>query len=401
MKRAETGVDGIANKKVAIIGAGHGGQTIAGVYASLGYDTWLYNHRSRARRIEKIGKRGNTITLDVKSHCNTHGVVREGTFRLGGATYDIGEALKGAALVHIPTSDLAYGEIAAAMARSLDPGSSIILHSCGLGAALEVKEALKRNGCEADGLTIAETSWLPYSTRVKTANGSSDDGNVEVNLVKKGGSVGALPFNETRRIARAMADFFPFSAARNPLEPALNNLGHVFHLPVMLCNTDKWLGKKQWRFYADGYSNPDARELVEELEEERIEMARELGVKIQTSREFLKRSYGIRDIKKPLGKILKDFGYYGRTGPHSASLKAAVSMGLGLRQITEEYYCKLMPLLELARSLKLDTPAMEKTYRMGLELGLKPEKHARKLASLGISRRNAVRDLYEAYSFDE
>lgn len=384
--------------KVTIIGAGHGGQTIAGVYASLNYPTTLYNHKSSAKRIEKILQKENKLTIEVLPHCNTHNVVSAGIFQLENATYNISDALKDAPLIHISTSDLQYTKIAQTIAPHLCESSTIFLYSCGLGSALEMKNTLKKNGCKMKNITIAEISALPYSTRVKNKGADSDDGEVEVNLVKKNITLSTLPFLETNKSCLQVHDFFPFTSAKNPLEPALENLGHVFHLPVMFYNIEKWTGKKHWGFYADGYSNKKSKKMVLLLEKERQLIASTIGFHTQTANEFLFNSYGVNTPENKLGEALQKFGYHGRLGPHSDSIEKAISIENGLRQITEEYYCKLHPLLELSRSLKIPTPAMEEVYEFGKEIGLEPNKYARSLFDQGLSKNNLLNDLYTAYA---
>ena len=212
--------------------------------------------------------------------------------------------------------------------------------------------------------------------------------------------MGTLPFWRTKKTVNNVRDFFPFTQALNPLEPALDNLGHVFHLPVMLYNTALWLGEKPWRFYVDGYANPQAQRMVSLLEQERQAIALALKIKTQTAQEFLLSSYGVFTKNDDLGETLRTFGYYERKGPHANSLEEAISIENGLRQITEEYYCKLCPLLEFSHALELSSPAMDELYEQGKELGLQPKKFARNLNNLGIPKKNPLPKLYSAYGYE-
>lgn len=101
--------------KIAVIGAGNGGQSIAGYLALRGYETSLYDIDVQKMDILKQ-KGGIELTGRI-----------EGFGKIDCITTDIAEAVKGAQIVMVTTVANAHRAVAKSMATYVEEGQVIIL----------------------------------------------------------------------------------------------------------------------------------------------------------------------------------------------------------------------------------------------------------------------------------
>ena len=140
--------------KISVVGAGNGGQALAGYLAMKGFDVSLFN-RSRRRIYPIIQTRSIKI----------EGSVVEGEYKISFATTKIDEAIKGRKLILIVVPAFAHKELAEKMVPFLEDGQIIVLNPGRTGGALEFYNVLKSKGLKKD-VIIAEAQTFIFASRM-------------------------------------------------------------------------------------------------------------------------------------------------------------------------------------------------------------------------------------------
>lgn len=260
--------------RFAVIGAGNGGQAMAGHLALMGLEVCLYN-----RNVDKIRdiKISGGILLEG---------IEEGFGHISIITGDIEEAISGADVVMVTVPASAHRDIAKLCLPYLKDGQVIILNPGRTGGALEFLNIIKSGGCDID-IIIAEAQTFVYACRVTAP------GKVKIFSVKNEVSLAAVPADMTQYVIGLLSDVYPqFVPAENVLETSLNNVGAVFHPAPTLLNCGRIeYTHGGFEYYIQGIT-PSVAEVLEHIDSERVRVARALGVRAVTALEWLRVSYG-------------------------------------------------------------------------------------------------------------
>jgi opine dehydrogenase len=227
--------------QIAVIGAGHGGKSMAADLASRGYAVRLYNRSYE--HIEAIAQRGGIeVTLE-------DGRQEFGQLRL--VTSDIAAALEGADLVMVVIPASGHRDVALACAPHLRDGQCLVLNPGRTGGALEFRQVLRETGCTAD-VVIAEAETFLFTSR--------SNGPAEAHIFRRKNTLplAALPSTRTHEVLDILQEVYPqFIAAPNVLYTSLNNMGAVFHPALTLLNAG-WIEASggDFEFYIDGPVGP-------------------------------------------------------------------------------------------------------------------------------------------------
>ncbi|MDB5816705.1 MAG: Opine dehydrogenase, partial [Rhizobacter sp.] len=138
--------------KIAILGGGHGCYAAAADLAEAGHEVRLW--RRDAAALQAVVEAGSIVLKDAAG-------VREVPIPL--ATADIGQALRGAELIVLPTPAVAQEDIARAMAPHLVDGQVVFLPPGTFGSYVMAR-IVREAGNMAD-VAWAETGTLPYLAR--------------------------------------------------------------------------------------------------------------------------------------------------------------------------------------------------------------------------------------------
>ncbi len=214
----------------AVLGAGCGGQAIAGYLALRGHDVSLFN-RSPSR-IAAFQDRGY-----IK--------VRDKVNGLGALSYigtDLAEAVAGRDVIMVVTTADAHRPLTQKMAPYLQDGQTILLNPGRTFGALEVSHTIRQAGCTAD-VIIGEANTLVYVARVTVP------GTAVIKAIKKTVSISAVSADDTPYLVSQLDGVYPqFTAAASFLETSLGNIGAVFHPTIALLNRDRILSKVPFDF---------------------------------------------------------------------------------------------------------------------------------------------------------
>jgi len=341
----------------AVLGAGCGGQAVAGYLAFRGHDVALYN-RSHGR-IAACRDRGY---IEVRGKVNG----------LGALSYigtDLAAAMADREIIMVVTTADAHRPLAQKMAPHLRDGQVILLNPGRTFGALEVSHALRQAGCTAD-VVVGEANTLVYVSRVVVP------GTAVIKAIKEMVSISAVLAADTPYLVSRLCNVYPqFAAAASFLETSLGNIGAVFHPAIVLLNKDRILSKVPFDFYRDGVTRETARHL-ERIDCERKAVSTALGHRPLSITKWLGSRYGLEpaDIYTML-----------RSNPSYHNLPAPTT--LDHRYLWEDVPMGLVPISDAADAVGVDTPAINHLIdeASGI-LGRDFRNEGRTLEKLGLPR---------------
>ncbi len=351
--------------KIAVIGAGNGGQALAAVLAMRGNEVALYNRsQSRIQPILKSKK------LKVEGESG-------GTARLKYVGTDMEKAVSDAELIMVVVPAFAHAEVARKLSKFISEGQIIILNPGRTGGALEFDKILKECGVRNKAI-LAEAQTFLFASRI------SGPGMVRIFRIKNAVPVAVLPSKDNELLMPVIGDVIPeFTLADNVLYTSFNNIGAIFHPGAIIMNAG-WIESTHgdFQFYLDGISPAVAR-VLEEVDRERCEVTSKLGVQAMGAREWLDYAYDARgeDLSNA---IHNNEGYRGIMAPIS----------MENRYIIEDVPMSLVPMSCFGKKLGVDTKTMDSVINIaGAIMGKDFWKEGRNIERLGV-KDMSVEDLW-------
>ncbi len=321
---------------ICVVGAGNGGLAMAGHLGVLGFDVRLFN-------------RTDAALSGVRWHGGVHmsGAVH-GFGPVALATSDISLALRGADLVMIVTPATAHAELARCMAPYLEDGQVVVLNPGRTGGALEFRRVLGLLGARGEPV-IAEAQTLLYASRAISRH------EARIFKIKNGVPVAALPSYWTPEVLNLLDSAFPqFIAGSNVLATSLENIGAVFHPALTILNAG-WIEatRGDFDYYLQGIT-PSVAIFLEKVDEDRMAVARRLGVRSSTAREWLYLSYDAPGDTL-YEAIHNTAAYRGIKAPQS----------IAHRYISEDVPMSLVPISSIGAMLGVPTPSIDMVIELG------------------------------------
>jgi len=328
----------ISPSRYTVIGAGHGGKTMAAHLSLLGAEVILYNRTQE--HIQVIKARGG---IEMESYeGGPHGFAK---IKL--ATSDLEAALKDAEVIMVVVPSSAHADIAKLAAPHLKDGQIVILHPGRTCGAIEFERVLRRSGCDADVL-ISEAETFIYAAR------SDGPAQARIFRIKEAVPLAALPATRTQDVLDAIEPAYPqFIDGGNVLNTGLNNMGAIFHPALTLLNAG-WIESTygDFQFYIDGVT-PAVSRLLEVLDRERVTVASSLGIRARTAQEWIKMAYNTQG--KDLHEAIHNQpGYYGIKAPST----------LNHRYIFEDVPMSLVPIASFADRYGVSVRGMDSIIRL-------------------------------------
>ncbi|PNR93680.1 NAD/NADP-dependent octopine/nopaline dehydrogenase family protein [Petrotoga sp. 9PWA.NaAc.5.4] len=316
--------------KIAVVGAGNGGQALAGYLAMKGFDVSLFN-RSK-RRISPI----------IESHkIKIEGQI-EGDFKVSFATTNMEEAIKGRKLIMVVVPAFAHKDIAKKMAPFLEDGQIVVLNPGRTGGALEFRNILKQEEVKKD-VIIAEAQTFIFASRM------SNPGVAKVFRIKNAVPVSALPATRNPELEEVLRQVIPeFDVVSSVIYTSFNNIAVVFHPATLILNAarvETTAGK--FEFYFEGIS-PSVAKVLEKIDEERCQVMKLFNVEPMTAKEWLNYAYDVRG-RNLYEAIRNNSGYRGIFAPTS----------LDNRYLLEDIPMSLVPMASFGEEFNVKTPIID------------------------------------------
>lgn len=321
--------------RFAVLGAGHGGLAMAGHLAVMGFYVNLWNRSPE--RVEHVSLRGG-IEVDGEV---------EGFGRPQIATANIRKAIKGVDVAMIVVPAFGHADLARLLAPVLEDGQVIVLNPGRTGGALEFVHVLRERKCSADVL-VAEAQTLIYVAR------HLEPTKAHIFQIKNEVPVAALPAYKTSEVLRALSPAFPqFVAGGNVLQTSLDNIGSMFHPAVTVLNAARIESTHgDFEYYLEGIT-PSVARVLEDIDMERMEVAKELGIRAHRAKDWLYQAYASSGATL-YEAIQTTPGYKGVRAPAM----------LAHRYIREDVPMSLVPIASLGEHLGVQLPTTRSLIHM-------------------------------------
>ena len=345
--------------KIAVIGAGNGGQAIAGYAALNGYEVSLFD-----RNEAKVNE------LQLKGTIELRGQIK-GVGYISHFTYNIGEAVADADLVMVTTVANAHAEVARSMAPYIKEGQIIILNPGRTCGALVFKQALNRVGVN-NRYYLGEAQTLVYACRI------IENGVVNVIGVKDDVLLAALPATDSDHIIEKIKPLYScFIKTDNVLRTGLENIGAIFHPCVCLFNAATIERQNEFYFYRD--MTDQVATFIEKFDAERLAVGKAYGIELLCVREWIKFAYNDTEGDTLCERMKNNPAYYDIKGPGS----------IFTRQLTEDIPTGVLPIMELGKAAGVPTPLFQSMISV-IESLLDMDFHTegRSLKNLGLEGMN-------------
>ncbi|MCM1141008.1 MAG: NAD/NADP octopine/nopaline dehydrogenase family protein [Muribaculum sp.] len=314
---------------IAVIGAGNGGQALAGHLSYMGHRVRLYD-----RNLEKVNKLNKTKTIKLVGALNVEGKIEF-------ASVDIGKVIEGADLIMVATTAVAHHPLASQMVPLLTDGQVIILNPGRTCGALEFKNTLNESGLTSR-VYVAEAQTLIYACRIiKT-------GEVNIIGVKDRVFMAAYPASDTEYVLNLIKPIFPcFYPAKNILQTSFENVGAIFHPTVVLFNEAAIERGSSFYFYRD--MTDGLARIIEQADKERLSVAAAYGISPISAFDWVSYAYDGVEGLTLCERMHNNPAYYEILAPKT----------IDCRQITEDIPTGIIPLSELGKTAGVPTPIFD------------------------------------------
>ena len=315
--------------KIAVIGAGNGGQAIAGYVALKGYEVSLFDRNNA--KINELQLKGS---IELRGQINGVGYISH-------FTSNIGEAIADADLVMVTTVANAHAEVAKSMAPYIKEGQIIILNPGRTCGALVFRQALINAGCKRR-YYLGEAQTLVYACRI------IENGIVNLIGIKDDVLLAALPASDTDHIIEKINQLYPcFIKTDNVLRTGLENIGAIFHPCVCLFNAATIERQNEFYFYRD--MTDQVATFIEKFDAERLAVGKAYGIELLGVREWIKFAYNDTEGDTLCERMKNNPAYYDIKGPGS----------IFTRQLTEDIPTGVLPIMELGKAAGVSTPLFQ------------------------------------------
>ena len=344
--------------KFGIIGAGNGGQAIAGYLGTIGHDVSLYD--IDVNRIKQIQQKGG-IQLQGKL---------SGFGKLACATTEISEVVCNADVIMVTTTANAHQAVAESIAPYIEEGQVIILNPGRTCGALVFKQTLE-NKLVSKRYYLAEAQTLVYACRI------IEDGIVNVIGIKDEVYLAGLPASDTQHILNVIQPIYPcFQEVPNILHTSLENIGAIFHPCICLMNAATIERQYEFWFYRD--MTERVADFIEQCDHERLAVGKAYGIDLIGVKEWIKVAY-----KDTIGETLCERM---KNNPAYYEIKAPGS--IFTRQLTEDIPTGVLPIVELGKVAGVATPLLSSVVAITQALlNIDFHEKGRTLANMGLSNK--------------
>jgi opine dehydrogenase len=341
--------------KIAVIGAGNGGQAIAGYLGLTGYDVSLYD--IDAPKIEALQKKGG---IELVGRIKGFG-------KVGCITTDIEVAVRGAEIIMVTTVANAHRAVAKSFAPYVEEGQVIILNPGRTCGALVFKQTLADCGC-TKRYYLGEAQTLVYACRLV------ENGLVNVIGVKDEVLLSGLPAADTDYILEKINHIYPsFMKTDNVLRTSLENIGAMFHPCVLLFNAATIERNEIFWFYRD--MTEQVAEFIEKFDAERLAVGKAYGIDLLGVKDWIKFAYKDTEGDTLCERMRNNPAYHDIKSPST----------IFTRQLTEDIPTGVLPIMQLGKAAGVETPLLESMINIceGL-LNMDLHTNGRSLKNLGL-----------------
>ena len=342
--------------RISVIGAGNGGQAIAGYLAYQQHEVNLFDrNQARVAELQELG--------GIQLRGRIRGL---GTLKC--ISSDLSEVVRGTELIMVVTTANAHKPLAEQLASILEDNQVIVLNPGRTCGALEFYQALVENGCKKR-IYIAEAQTLVYACRLMK------NGKVNIIGVKDEVLLAAFPSSDTDYVLEKVTPLYPcFKPAKNVLRTSLENIGAIFHPCVLLFNAATIERKHDFYFYRD--MTPQIAEFIERFDAERLAVGKAYGIDLLGVSDWISFAYQGTEGNTLCEKMKNNPAYYDIKSPSS----------IYTRQLMEDIPTGVLPIMALGKAAGLKMSLFESMIDIcSALLGMDFKSSGRTLESLGLN----------------
>ena len=327
-----------ASKKVAVFGAGNAGLTAAYHFSQQGCQVALYGSEGFDEQIHAISVDGGITSL-----AQYHGISLDysGFESIDCLTTDIKQAIAYSDILILPGPSFAQVPLFKEMLPHLTDHKTIVLMP-GTYGSLALNQLKKELGYQALKLNFVDAISIPWATRI------TGDAEIAILGMKSFLPIAALPASKTDEIITLLQPIFPLklTALANVIAAGLENInfgGHPLMTTLNIGLLENFPGK--FNYYTDCCS-PATAKACAEMDKERLAVGQAMGLTLKSELQAMNELYNM-DAQSvyELNKTSKTHGSV-NSAPNSSTN----------RYITEDAPYLLVPCVEFAKLMNIDTP---------------------------------------------
>ena len=247
-------------KRLAVIGAGNGGQAMAAYFAMNNeYEVRIFDYFQEP--VDVIMKQG---------YIELEGAV-EGKGNIALASTDMGEVVKDADLIMVVNPAIYHNKIAKEMAQYIAEDQIIFLSPSSVFGAFAFKKALEDAGCNKK-VTIGESNTLLFAARLV------ENGKVHIGGKKDRLLVSAFPACNKEKLYDIIKPVIKeMEACDTVLETSFDSTNAMVHPLPTIMNASWAESGEKFKYYWDGIGETVGN-YIEAMDNERIAIAEKLGL---------------------------------------------------------------------------------------------------------------------------
>lgn len=252
------------NGRIAVLGGGSGGHTMAADLTLKGYEVNLCEAPEFEEGFRKVLGSQEVTLIDMEGN--------ERTVRLHRATVDFEEAVRGAKYIMIAVPGFGRKRFFEGIMPYLEGGQTIVTWA-GSFSALTYMRMLRESGMRQD-ITLSEVQTLPWACRLEAP------GRVRIHAENARLIVATLPSGRVARVVEDLSGMYEVIPAENVMSTSLNNLNAIVHPAGTILNAG-WVDtlKRDFGLYRHGTTLSVTRAIRAVYEEVR-RVAEALGVRM-------------------------------------------------------------------------------------------------------------------------
>lgn len=246
--------------KVAVLGGGNGAHTASADLSKRGFEVHMCEDERFAAKMKKV--------FDTKQ-IKLNGAIGNEAVDIAMVTTDLKAAIEDVRYILVAVPAFAHKNYAEKLAKLVKPGQIVFILPGTFGSLLFWNEFRKAG--VPDGVVVAETSTLPYATRLIA------EGEVTVmNRFKM--SVGVMPACKTAEVVEELSQLIPGLTAReSAIACGLTSMNPTLHVPAVIMNAGRIeYAKGEFYCYSEGFTSCVAR-ATDGVDKERIAMLEKFG----------------------------------------------------------------------------------------------------------------------------
>ncbi len=312
------------SKKIAIIGAGNSGLTMAAYLSKHKHDVSIWNRSS------------NNISELIKNKTIKISGIINGEFAISEVGLSLEKTVKNAKWIFITTPANSHKEILIKLSKYVEPQSIVILSPGRTFGIIEAEKIFSKNN---KNNIIAESQTIVFTCRKITER------NVNLIKIKNNVLLSTKKIEDTHQIINDLPDCLKnsFKIANSFLETSLGNVGMILHVAPLLLNIG-WVesDNTKFKYYYEGIT-PSVARLLQKLDDERLEVAKKLNFNIISLIDWFAESYNVK-ANNIYDCIKKTDAYNDIDAPKT----------LQHRYLYEDVSTGLVPLAYIGKQLGLD-----------------------------------------------